>query len=555
MSLTKFCAQLALIGLVLDMTAARAAAQSSTGQPDRFFSDKVDKAEEEGDRPTETLVQGSLTSTTFAYNEFGGTPVGVDPTFVANYSPVQRLFTDLRTQLDAKHISGGVWDFRMDARVRVSPECNYQTQNQVTYTPDCQTQSGTFGGNEYDAREFYARRSGDKSDWYIGRQYVLELAATKIDGIKIAYHQSDRWDLLAFGGLHPARGSRSVQTDYPAMRLLNMEQGARVLPIAAGLGGAYRYQKLYGSIGAVGILPMAEDRVDGANEAPRIFATGNGYWRPSNKLDFYHYLVVDAQGSAGAGLTNLSLGVNVEPTPTVRMTLGVNRVDTETLNVIAQNYLADPEVQNPNTPQPRNDLQVSRISSQSARLGVSVALSDNRFEVSTSGQVRQRPDITKPGADGATVIVFPAAQAADVMVSVVDRRSILGLRLGASVMRIFGIGDVNYNRSQATIARLDGSRELLEGRGQIEANVGVVASQDDVRTDNCALNPLECYGTSKVLSLTGGTTLFYRFKPDWFVIGSASFGRQAFSNYLVDQEYTQPPNYLVSGFARLAYRF
>jgi hypothetical protein len=560
MSLSKLRTAAALTALLAG--SAQVWAQGE-GQDDRFFSDKVDPAEAEGEKPTETLVQGSLTSTTFAFREFGGDPQ--EPVLqagglISNYSPAMRLFTDLRTQLDARHISGSTWDMRMDARLRMSLPCTFQTLenngNAQLYN-GCRTQSGTFGGNEYDARELYVRRAGKGSDLYIGRQFVHELAATRIDGIKLTYHKSDKWDYLGFGGLHPARGSRSVVTDYPTQVLADGQEGGPILPIAAGLGAAYRYRSIYGSLGGVGILPMAEDRYENQNEPPRIFVTESGYWQSSPKLDVYHFVVVDAQSAAGAGLTNLSLGLNIRPVPAMRVTAAVNHVDTETLNVIAQTYLADPEVAA--TAQPRNDVEVSRISAQSARLGVSVALAQQRFEVSTTGQVRQRPEIQlKQADDPANYIVIPAARAAEVTLQAVDRRSLLGLRAGVSLSRIFGLGNQVYSRSTAWIARLDGARDFKQGKGQVEANVSFVASQDEDRLLVCAAGQElveHCFGTSLVQTVSLGSTLFYRFKTDWFVIASASAGRQGFSNYYDLALYQQPPNWLVTGFARLAYRF
>jgi hypothetical protein len=267
--------------------------------------------------------------------------------------------------------------------------------------------------------------------------------------------------------------------------------------------------------------------------------------------------VVDAESAAGPGLTNLSLGLNIKPVPTMRLTAAVNHVDTETLNATAQNYLADPEIVA--TAQPRNDVEVSRISAQSARLGVSVALAEQRFEVSTSGQVRQRPEIQlKQADDPNNYILIPAARNAEVTLQAVDRRSLLGLRIGLSLSRIMGIGDQVYGRSSAWVARVEGSRDFHQGKGQVEANVSFVSGEDEDRElacDGAQVLVENCFGTSLVQTLSLGSSLFYRFKTDWFVIASASAGRQGFSNYYNLTLYQQPPNWLVSGLARLAYRF
>jgi hypothetical protein len=141
----------------------------------------------------------------------------------------------------------------------------------------------------------------------------------------------------------------------------------------------------------------------------------------------------------------------------------------------------------------------------------------------------------------------------------VDRRSFAGLRLGASVLRIFGVGD-SYGRSDATIVRLDGSRELRGGRGHIEADVSYVGSADQNRQDACLVaDLLTCLGTAAVSTLSLGTSVFYRVGGDWMVLGSAGVGYQSFTNYKLDGAnqvaYDQPPNLLLTGFLRLSYRF
>lgn len=533
--------------------AGPAHAQRVDDGSDRFFSNKVVKPADEG---KETIVEGSITSTTFAYTEFGGTPIPDNNTF-ENYSPAARLFTDIRAQLDARNLSGSTWNLHMDGRVRVSPGCTFKSPNDPDLgIPDaveqnCRVQSGSLGGNEYDARELYAKRTGKKTDLYIGRQYVSELAATKIDGVRFQYHTNKTWDLIGFAGLNPAKFSRSVLDDYPAQTLANGDPaGGRVLPIAAGLGAGYRLSNVYGSLGAVGVVPLADDRETGLGESLRVFLTDSGYWRASGKLDLFHYLVVDLQSAAGFGVTNASVGANFRPTPGLTVNAGINRVDTETLNSIAQTQLieVDPDA---GAVTPYNYQNVLRIASDSARLGVSLAFAQQRFEVSTSGQVRQREEVTLASADGNTLTVIPATRNAEVMLSFLDRRSVRGLRLGASFMAIFPFGNDTPNRSNAKIAQITGSRMFADERGELEFNVTFLTSQDVQPQQNC-INTLTCYGASDIMALSTGGLFFYRFARDWFGMASLSLGYQS----LTDANQTaQPANLLLSGFARVAYRF
>ena len=110
----KRLASLTIAGVALAAGAGRAWAQAD--ERDRFYVDKDD------DDRDKTLWQGSLTSSSFYYTESGvdGTAYGPgEPP--ANGSPYARMWTELRAQLDGRHLKGGRWDARIDARARVVP--------------------------------------------------------------------------------------------------------------------------------------------------------------------------------------------------------------------------------------------------------------------------------------------------------------------------------------------------------------------------------------------------------------------------------------------------
>ncbi len=534
-------------------------AHAQDGQQDRFFSDKVGEAEAEGEEPEGTLLQGSLTSSTFVYRESGGLAVNAGDGATENASPQSRLYTDLRAQIDAKHIAGSGFDVRLDARTRLSSSCELlSTANNParaeTYG-DCRNQSGLYGDNEYDIRELYIHRTGESIDIRVGRQYMLDFAATKIDGLSLHYQSSERLSFVGFAGLYPSRGSRSITEDYPVQILDGVENG-RIMPVAGGGGGVYRFSSAYGSVGGVAILPLADEEMNAA-EPLRVFLTSNGYWRQSRKLDFYHFAVVDLQGSGGTGLTNLSVGVNFRPINILRINGAYNRVDTETLEVTAQNRLEDGNETAGNVVQ--NHIDVTRIASDAFRLGVSAALREQRFEISASGQLRQRPTITilTPGAQGQQT--FRSARAAEILLSFVDRRSFGGFRLGASVLRIFGIGNQDtFARSESTMFRAYGAREFKEGLGQYEIDVSFLASDDTsdpAMCGNSLANPIDCFGASSVRTLSLGGTAFYRIGTDWMLVGSGSLARQGFTTQRAGVDTPEDANLLLSLFARIAYRF
>ncbi len=522
-------------------------------QADRFFADKVEVVKEgqKGKKKKRRQVtQGSLTSTSFVYREVA--PIapalsgGVEG--VENASRITRVFTDMRAQVDGRSLSDGPWDARADARVRVTTDGTFQ--------------SGAYGGREYDVRELYVRRVGEGTDWTAGRQFVLELAATKVDGLRFDARRG-QWTYLGFAGAYPNRASRSVVDDYPkAVDAMGMETTTRIIPVAGGLGAAYRFQKAYGAIGAVGILPRAEENLPGGprQEKPRVFATANGYWRQSPQLDLFHFVVFDIEGSAAKKLTNLTAGANYRPTKALRLSASVNRVDTETLNVIAQTRLEDPGP-SPNAVV-QNNIEVSRISQESARVGISAAFAEQRFELSTSGLLRRRPEIQvkqsnfDPANPDENLVIIPAAQAAEITLQAVDRRSLKGHRIGASFTSIFGRGGTNLYRTDANVFRVDAAKEFKGGLGEYQLDLSYILSKDETGGNVCGLDPLTCFGTSSINTLSLGGTVFYRFKLDWFVIAGASVGSQGITiSDPTDGAVPQKRILLTSAFLRAAYRF
>ena len=172
---------------------------STPFQKDRFFVDKVDsKKTEKG-----TLVQGSLASSSFAYRESGGA-YGEDEG--NSGSRLSRYFTDLRLQTDFRHIGGGKWEARIDGRSRFVNSPDPAPRMFGSAGSDVNVQSGFLGKNEYEVREAWIVRSGKRSDVFLGRQFVTDLAAVKFDGMRIDYASSEQLTLLTFGGLFPIRG-------------------------------------------------------------------------------------------------------------------------------------------------------------------------------------------------------------------------------------------------------------------------------------------------------------------------------------------------------------
>jgi hypothetical protein len=547
--------------------------KTTAEEKDRFFVDKVDtKKTKDG-----TLVQGSLTLSVFFYGEsggaYGGTPAGA---VIGDDSTAPSVYwTDLRLQTDFRHIGGGRWDGRVDFRARfVDTPTNdvigpngpgFLATTQPTYV-----QSGLIGQNEYDLRELWLIRNGDQTDLIFGRQFVPDLGAVKIDGLRVDYASSPKFTYLGIAGLYPLRGSRSLSTDYGDT--YNGQTGAdegRIFTGAAGFGGAYRTQQAYGSIGGVALVPFGQ-------ETARIFATAQGYWRINPVLDFYHFAIIDLVSSYGSQLTNLSLGLNYKPTQRLRLTATFNRNDADTLNIQAGQFFTNAGI---NAPAPGtgtltpsapgyvlNEIYIDRIATNDARASISAGLGANqRFELTGAVAYRERPDFdlnptAAMGMAAGPAVDIKAAESADFYVSFTDRQSFKDMRLGIDALDSFPIsGSAGYQRASVTSVRLFASRELESGKGEWEVEASYSGATDKGGTAACTATPTAtpdiCYGDSANSVLSIGPTIYYRLNRDWFVLGSLYLQRTAVDYNGGTAVVSDAPIYGFTGFGRIAYRF
>jgi hypothetical protein len=524
---------------------------------DRFFADKTDSEE----TAKGTLIQGSLTSSTFGYRESGGalTPQILDPTIVplpvpAN-SPYSRLYTDLRLQTDLRHISAGQWDARVDVRGRLVNDPGVQTSATYVSVTNSSVQSGLLGRNELEIKELWLVRKGKRSDVFIGRQFVADLGAVRFDGLRVDYAKSEALTLLGFAGLYPIRGSRSITDDYTALLaepdpVDGTRGSAGRFTATGGVGGAYRTPNTHGSLGGVVIAPLA-------GEDPRIYVTSNGYWRFGSKLDVYHLAIFDVVGSnaVNTGLTNLSLGLNWKPDTRLRGTLAFHRVDTETLNVQAQAFLQDPDR---DFDVIQNEAYIQRIATNQARASLSAGLGElQRIELTAAVAFRYRGDVTftTPLAVEPTTTVLPAASSLEVYGSILDRRSIANLRLGLDGSRTLGIGDNTYQRTSSTQVRVF-LGHAIGSRGEWELEAAYHSNEDDGAGTMCAGDLLTCLGASKSTVLSGGGNLSVRMTRNWMMMASAFANRITITRVDSDTVSFKDPAVLgLSGFFRIAYRF
>lgn len=517
---------------------------------DRFFVDKTDTSKTE----KATLVQGSLTSTSFGYRESGGT-IAPAAAGIPSASQFNRLYTDLRLQTDFRHIGAGRWDARVDVRGRIVGDPGTVTGGGYVPATNSTSQSGFLGKNELEVKELWLLRNGVRSDLFFGRQFIPDLGGLRIDGLRVDYASSTKFTLLGFGGLYPIRGSRSITSDYTPLLSNPAADGTRSsagrFTGAGGFGAAYRTQEAYGAFGGVALVPLS-------SESPRVYGTSTGYWRYGTKLDFYHLAVLDLLGSNAVGLTNLSLGVNYKPDQRLRGTFSFHRVDTETLNVQAQAFLLNPDL-GANVIQ--NEALLQRIATNEARASLSAGLGElQRFEVTAALAYRRRGDITlsaPPQMTGTLVTTLPAAQSVEIYGAVTDRHSIKNLRLGVDGSRVFGVGSATYQRTTSLSLRAFAAREFGNGHGEWEAELAYSSSKDDSAGVACpnGADIKSCFGASKSGVLSLGGNLFYRINRDWFAMGSAFLNRTSITHVDATASTDDPAVTGISGFLRAAYRF
>ncbi len=517
------------LGLAL-ATLAPGVAAAQAMDAGRFFVDKDDDTGED-----ETLFQGSLTASSFYFHESGdpGSVVSGGAVPPDSASLFARKFVDLRLQLDARHVKGGRWDARVDIRARVA---NDPADGQLG-TQDNRLQSGLFGGNEYELKELYAVHGGRRADVFVGRQLIADVAATRIDGLRVDYARSRRWTLLGFAGLYPRRGSRSLTTDYPmAVDRTGMASGGRVLPVAVGGAAAYRTMKSYGALGG-GAIALAGER-------PRVFVSSTGYWRQGPRLDVWHYVVVDLYGSGGFAITNGSVGLQWKPQPRLRLNLAAHRVDTEALNLQVRDQLENVDAGGLVV----NNLVAQRIESDAVRASLGSSLGRrNRYEVTVGLAGRRRPAV-----DLTPTVRLPASQSLDVTVQAVDRQFYGGVRLDLAVTRAVGVGQASYARSNVLIARAGGTRSWKAGRLEAQGELAYLSSKDDNAGMSCDPGaPATCYGSATTHTLQATGFLYWRLADAWFVNASLGYGHQA----ITLAAGAQPAIASTTGYARVGYRF
>ncbi|MEO8701884.1 MAG: hypothetical protein ABI867_17700 [Kofleriaceae bacterium] len=476
-----------------------------------------------------------LTLSSFLYRQSGdaAAPFVGDGAPVDSASPVRRYFSDLRLEIADTGIT-------FDGRIRQTTSERYQ--------------SGAGSGGEYEIRTLSGRIGSTRTALVLGRQVVDAVGSTKIDGATLIQRLTSTWSASLFGGAYPALGSRSLETDYPAIRKADGAEGSPLAPLTGGLGIGYNTPDLHGDVGLAAVYVAQDVPEATSTEGTRVFATATGYARPAPWLDLYHFAILDVAGSSAGTLTNGSLGINAHASSAVQVSASIHHVSAELFQIAARNALADPDPDSIGIVQ--NDIAVIRVSQDVARAGASVALVRSRFEISASGGYHRRPGVAVALADGGT-LAFPEAKYADATLTVLDRKSIGGLRASASASLTMPLGGDSPNRSRGAIVRVMVGRAFHDSRAELTADVMAerfrATSSDGMCSDS--LDLFRCFSASTTEAAQAGVLGSYRVAREWLVLLDAHAGLQKLDSVTLMGPVTFPRVFSLTMFARVQWRY
>src|SRR5581483_5533537 len=372
-------------------------------------------------------------------------------------------WVDLRTVMDARRLPGQ-FELHLDGRVRITPD-EFSTDKATAGATQILSR-GYFGGREYEVRQAYARRRGERVDFALGRMIVNEADALKIDGARLWVRFGKHWDVSAFGGSYPNPYSRSIFTDYNGFTF------------AGGADTSYTYDKIWGSVSAVGAYLGGLDDggpFDPANpngkpsaETPRVFFTWTDFVRLASWLDFFSGLVVDATGAAGAQLTRADLTATGRLGKHLTLRIGYDHlsslaIEMYLISLISNNVLGSfalNRAQYVPTTMIENNLIISRTARDQGRLAADVTF--GKLSIFAEGRIRHR-SLANPGEDPQFNGAPTPTLALDGTIGLRDRGSLAGIRAGTWISYI-----ADY-RANSIIFDLDIGRSFWDEKLSIDA--------------------------------------------------------------------------------------
>jgi len=476
-----------------------------------------------------------LTLSSFLYRQSGDDSQTItdNGATVETASPVRRYFGDLRLEM-----SGDGLEF--DGRVRQTTSERYQ--------------SGADGGSEYELRTL-AYRVGTKTNRLIvGRQFIDAVGSTKIDGAAFVRRITETWSGTIFGGAFPALGSRSLDTDYAAIDNADGSKGSPLVPLTGGLGIGYDKPNVHGDLGLAAVYVAQAIPDVPSKDGSRVFTTASGYARPSSLVDIYHFALLDIAGGSGVNLTNGSLGVTAHPTGALQVSAAIHHVSTDLFRIAARDVLEDPD---PNAPGfVQNNVDIIRVSSDTVRGGTSLALAARRFELSLSGAYHHRPSVDVALSDGSRVR-FSKARSVDSTLTVLDRRSIAGLRASLTTTLTFPLGNQESNRAKGTVVRFAVGRTLLDSKLDLTADALWAKFENKTDPGDCmeSLDIFACFSTSQTSVLEAGVLGAYQVAREWLLLVDSHLGRRDVDSTTLTGAVAFPRALSFTLFARAQWRY
>jgi hypothetical protein len=204
----------------------------------------------------------------------------------------------------------------------------------------------------------------------------------------------------------------------------------------------------------------------------------------------------------------------------------------------------------------QNGVALYRVSQDVARGAISVGLARSRFELTLAGSLHRRPAV-EVAVEGGGTVTFAEASMVDATLTVLDRRSIAGLRIVGSGTVLHPVGARSPNRSRGVIVRLAASRGFAGKRGEILGDVMVQRVHDLGPPMGCTeLDNVACFGTSSTTAGQVGALTTFRASSAWLVLFDGHLGlRRSASIDAQTQEVLWPTVLSWTAFLRLQWRF
>ena len=426
-----------------------------------------------------------------------------DTANIQDASPTNLGYGDLRFVLQGRRFTGGL-EFKADFRLRVTG--NFGRDDALVGNLPT-TARGYTGGREYDLRELWMGRRGDKVDFAVGRLLVREADAIKLDGGRLWWRFSPTWQASLFGGLYPNPFSRSLLDDYVDTSAL-----------AGGAGGnlAYHHARGWGSASLAGTFFGGTDsggRIDPAlpagtptTQAARVYMTWTNYLRVAEWLNLFHDLVVDLAGPVGVQVSRGNALAMFQAGQRLTVTLGYDHLSSFAVDMFLLGLLADRRTYLPGTVE--NNLLVERTARDEGRARADV-VAVGRFHVYGEGRVRRRA-LVDPGADPHFAMVQPLT-GWEATLGVRSVGDLAGLRLGAAFSYL---GDL---RAQTMLVTVDAGRDFWRERISLDGGFIWEGIRDAGAGQTACITSMPlaigCYGRKSGNVYQAGLTLAIR--PTW----------------------------------------